>query len=864
MTVDPLLAEAALRRGGPHPFLDGIGATGDLIRSTDWSKTALGPISSWPPCLKTTLATMLRSRHPTFLMWGPDLVQFYNEAYVPSFGLGKHPAAMGQRARDCWPEIWPIIGPQIDDVMNQAKASWNEDALVPFGRNGRIEEAYWTYSYSPVMDDSGEHVCGTLVVGTETTRHVLALRRLHTIRTLVQKMAECVDEGGILDAMHAEIATASFDIPFALTYGIEDDAGEPSVGTSVNLQGPLRASIAALVREHLDGMKATLLTIPPADRALGGPWPEASSQVFVVPLEARGQVFVFGVSARLAFDDAYRNFLGLFVEQIDVALARVHSLGMRGAFESERRNLILQAPMPTALLTGPEHLFVMANPAYRKMVGGREVVGRTYLDAFPELVGTVTPGILDHVFRTGEPHESAETSIPLDRKGDGKLEDCFFKFNLEPMRDEQNQVYGVMAVAVEITEQVNARRALEKSASEREAMLRQLEAADRAKDEFLAIVSHELRTPLTAILGWARLLDEHSEPARLRKGLRVIERGARAQAQLIEDLLDVSRIISGKIRMTLTRVDLAAVVSAAVETVRPVAVAKDVRLRVDLVEALGTVIADEIRLQQVVWNLLSNAVKFTPKGGEVTLTVARDAAHVTITVRDTGRGIPAAVLPRLFERFQQDDSSTTRDQGGLGLGLAIVRHLVELHGGVASVHSEGEGKGATFEVRLPVRAIEPAADVVPSDRKSGALLLDAGASRGRLHGLHVLVVDDQDDGRDWIATVLEDAVAQVTQAESATAAMKVLATTSSRVSVIVSDVGMPGEDGHAFLRRVRAADSASTRHVPALALTAFAHAEDRHKALAAGFQEHVAKPIDPADLVDAVAALTGRRGMVSD
>lgn len=211
-------------------------------------------------------------------------------------------------------------------------------------------------------------------------------------------------------------------------------------------------------------------------------------------------------------------------------------------------------------------------------------------------------------------HESAETSIPLDRKGDGKLEDCFFKFNLEPMRDEQNKVYGVMAVAVEITEQVNARRALEKSASEREAMLRQLEAADRAKDEFLPIVSHELRTPLTAILGWARLLDENSEPARLRKGLRVIERGARAQAQLIEDLLDVSRIIAGKIRMTLTRVDLAAVVSAAVETVRPVAVAKEVRLRVDLIEALGTVIADEIRLQQVVWNLLSTRSSSRPKG----------------------------------------------------------------------------------------------------------------------------------------------------------------------------------------------------------------------------------------------------------
>ncbi len=336
----------------------------------------------------------------------------------------------------------------------------------------------------------------------------------------------------------------------------------------------------------------------------------------------------------------------------------------------------------------------------------------------------------------------------------------------------------------------------------------------------------------------------------------MIERNAKSQAQLIDDILDVSRIVSGKVRMSLKRVSLANVVNAAVETVTPSAAAKGVELTVD-VQALGDIVADADRLQQVVWNLLSNAVKFTPKGGKVAVSGARVDSEVTLSVRDDGRGISAAFLPRVFDRFRQDDSSTTRQQTGLGLGLAIVRHLVELHGGKVSAQSDGEGLGATFEVRLPIRAVEPRDASVPPGQAGETISSVQWTPSGRLHGVRVLVVDDQDDARDLVATVLEGAGATVLQAASAAAAMKTIAGTT--VEVIVSDIGMPGEDGYMFLQRLRATGaSPSARGLPALALTAYARGEDRDKALAAGFQEHVAKPIEPTSLIEVLAGLVRR------
>ena len=385
----------------------------------------------------------------------------------------------------------------------------------------------------------------------------------------------------------------------------------------------------------------------------------------------------------------------------------------------------------------------------------------------------------------------------------------------------------------------------ERAEAMRERALIQAQDANRLKEEFLATLSHELRTPLNAILGWARILSTRAlEPATLR-GLEVIERNARAQTRLIEDILDVSRIVTGKLILKLETIDLAVVIGAALDAVRPAAQAKGVRLAEDVEPTVHLVQGDAQRLQQVIWNLLVNAIKFTPAGGMVTTTLSRVRNHIEVTVRDTGVGIRNEVLPFVFDRFRQADSSTTRSHGGLGLGLAIVRHVLELHGGTVEARSAGEGKGATFRIELPAHTA-PAIDMAESDRDL------AVAALGRLlEGRRVLVVDDHDDARQLIAAIFESSGASVRTAGSSREAFEALL--QSAPDVLIADIGMPEEDGYALVRRIRALDRDRGGSIPAIALTAYARVEDRERALAAGFQRHVTKPVEPQTLISIVA-----------
>ena len=382
------------------------------------------------------------------------------------------------------------------------------------------------------------------------------------------------------------------------------------------------------------------------------------------------------------------------------------------------------------------------------------------------------------------------------------------------------------------------------------------EQANRAKDEFLGVVSHELRTPLNAILGWSQLLGREKviNPAILAKGLAVIERNSRAQVKLIEDILDVSRIISGKLRLELGPIELDTVLRAAVEAIRPGADAKGVSLRA--ASTLGAmVLGDPDRLQQVLWNLLSNAVKFTPAGGQIDVAIERAGRSVRVMVLDSGKGIDAEFLPYVFERFRQADSTTTRRHGGLGLGLAIVRHVVELHGGSVRALSDGRDRGSTFVVKLPL--YEGAE--VGGDREQGVRVArdtDSGAM-ARLDGIRVLIVDDEPDACEVLGTILGAAGAEVALAASAEAAFALLA--SFAPDVLVSDVGMPGEDGYALIRRVRGSAHRFAR-VPAVALTAYAGPEDARHAVLAGFDTHLAKPVEPATLTLVVSRLFGKEG----
>jgi PAS domain S-box-containing protein len=380
--------------------------------------------------------------------------------------------------------------------------------------------------------------------------------------------------------------------------------------------------------------------------------------------------------------------------------------------------------------------------------------------------------------------------------------------------------------------------------------------ANRMKDEFLAVLSHELRTPLNAIVGYARLLRGgilSSEKAE--RGLETLERNATWLTQIVEDVLDVSRIVAGKLRLDVQPVELALVVDNAVATVQPAADAKGVRLQTMVDPRVGPITGDPDRLQQVVWNLLSNAVKFTPKNGRVQVRVARVNSHVEIVVSDTGIGIPQSFLPHVFERFRQAEGGTTRKTGGLGLGLAIVRHIVEMHGGTVQAASGGEGEGATFRVRLPLMIVHPevleARREHPGTERPGPL-----NGLGDLRGIRVMAIDDEEDALSLLRVVLESAGAAVTTVASSSAVLERMEAVQPQV--IVVDLGMPGMDGFELIERIRASTNPLIRDVPAAALTAFARSEDRTKALRSGFEMHLAKPVDPGELVASIATLVRR------
>ncbi|HUP91881.1 MAG TPA: ATP-binding protein [Solimonas sp.] len=460
--------------------------------------------------------------------------------------------------------------------------------------------------------------------------------------------------------------------------------------------------------------------------------------------------------------------------------------------------------------------------------------------------------------RRGERVDHFET---VRRAKDGRLIDI--SLTISPVRDDSGTIIGASKIARDNSERRRLQSQAEDTAAEREALLAsersaraQAEHLSAVKDEFLATLSHELRTPISAILGWAQLLKRPGRTAQdLEQGHDTIERNARLQARLIEDLLDMSRITSGKVRLDVQMLQPSSIIEAAVESLRPTAEARNVRLEVVLDSRAGPVRGDPSRLQQVAWNLLSNAIKFSNKGGRVQVALCRINSHVEIVVADTGIGIQPEFLPHVFERFRQGDASTTRSHGGLGLGLAIVKRLVEMHGGLVRAESAGLGRGATFTVILPV-AIMQHEEPRESGRASTSVQEEASFSDLDLGGIRILVVDDELDARELIQRVLQECHATVVTAASAAEALPML--DSARPDLLISDIGMPEVDGYELLRRVRARGPEHRGSIPAIALTAFARSEDRTRALRAGFLVHVAKPVEASELVATVAAVVGQ------
>jgi PAS domain S-box-containing protein len=538
---------------------------------------------------------------------------------------------------------------------------------------------------------------------------------------------------------------------------------------------------------------------------------------------------------------------------------------LRESEERARRTLVEQ--MLAGVVEGDsDGKFVMVNQRFCDITGytEAELVGTlmsdiTHPDDMPNCVG-----LYRRLLETGESFVYEKRYMRKDGS------EVWVNNNVSPVYNADGKIEKAVAVVIDITDRKRAEREREQLLKQEKAARAEAQAANQSKDEFLTIVSHELRSPLNSILGYARLLRTRpADVSRIKQTVEIIERNGRMQLQLIEDLLDTARIISGKLKLEVSPVALVNVVTAALEAVRPAAQAKNIEMVSHIAPSAGQITGDHGRLQQVVWNLLSNAIKFTPQSGRVELRMESVDHHVRITISDTGKGIEPEFMPFVFDRFRQSDSSSARRFGGLGLGLSLVKQLVELHGGTVEAASDGPGCGATFRVTLPQSPAKTGASVLQQPRAvatrevrmEGAIPLDEVPS---LEGVSVLVVDDQEEARKLLTETLSECGAQVTAVSSGIEALAILADPpeGERPSVLILDINMPGEDGYKALERVRALEVergvSQSDQIPAIALTALGRSEDRLKALAAGFRMHVAKPVEPAELAMVIASLADR------
>lgn len=934
------------------PFLSNGGETGALIQRFNWSDTSLGPIEEWSQSLKIALQILLSSRFPMQILWGTDYIQFYNDAYIPIAG-DKHPTALGQQGAECWREVWDFAGPLLDRVMATGEATWSEDQPLRLNRNGQPDEGYFTFSYTPIWDESGK-VAGIFIAVNETTQKVLGERRERALRAEVQAAKESLEN--VLNTAPASIAQSRFfsDRTYTIEYcsvgcevltGYTPDEMTPELWKARTLPEDWNATadsvFDAVFREepitveyrfwHKDGSLrwiadsltsrrdeeqdcwiVTMVGIDitarkqaeealrqsevhlsmaqrvaqfgswefyPANRQ--SVWSDAMFEQFgfdpvqaepsysdlmqrIHPddrsvLEQHAEHAVaegkpYALDLRVLLPDGSIRYLysrcePVFNDQgqvvklmgtcLDVTERKQIEMALR---ESEERYRILAEAMPQMVWMADRTGVQYWNQRWFDYTGIKEDeslgVGGTQLVHPDEQERTMERW--QHAIATGEGFD-IEQRI---RRHDGVYR-WFLNRGL-PVHDGNGQITRWVGTITDIDDQkqleTERARLLEQERVAREAA----ENANRIKDEFLAVLSHELRSPLNPILGWAKLLRMRKlNETKTEYALETIERNAKLQALLIDDLLDVSRILRGKLVLNITSLSLIAVIEEALETVRSISEAKGIDLQTQLDPSPFQISGDANRLKQVIWNLLSNAVKFTPQDGQVTIRLSYGDDFAQIQVIDTGKGIHADFLPHVFDQFRQADSTTTRVFGGLGLGLAIAHQIVEMHGGTIRAESLGEGQGATFTVQFP---LIPNVENAPTQNSQSDTL-------NNLQNIHVLVVEDHADSRDLIDTTLQQFGAKVTAVSSA--AVAITALSHIKPDILISDIGMPGMDGYMLMQQIR--EVTHTSEIPAIALTSYTSETDQQKALAAGFQMHLSKPMEPAQLVEAILTLVRNR-----
>ena len=836
----------------------GPGEMRALCRAHDWSKTALGPVSGWSQAFKTIIGVVLRGPAPMYLVWGAQFVQIYNDLYCPVAGT-RHPRLLGSTGREGWAETWPFVEPTYAAALAGQPATWSDDQPLLLNRKGFVEEAFFKGAIIPVPDETtASGIGGVFTTLTETTAQVQSERQRKTLGVIATRAAGSHSSAQACAATAAALGDNASDVPFSLLYLLSQDGREarlvaqsgfgPAFGPAnpevIDLTAPSAGAVgwplASIVRS---GATTVVKDLPERLGALPtGSWSQSPQVGIAVPLASPDRlhpygVLIAGVNPHRALDEGYQNFFELVAGQVatainEAALSRAHA-------ETERARTLLfaqlmQAPMAVCVLTGPEFVFSLANPLYLDMMGRQEVVGKPIRTVFPELAHVSQ--VWEDVFSTGVPFVADEFGVAVDR-GSG-MEDRYYKFTVQPVRDVSGNVTDIMVVGIDVTAQVLARRRIE-------ALVEELRQADQRKDEFLATLAHELRNPLAPIRNGLQLMRLTQGDANASERTRaMMERQVGQMVHLLDDLLDVSRISRDKISLRTERIELTSAIAQAIEISRPFIDQGGHELVVDVPPDPIYVDGDRTRLAQVFSNVLNNAAKYTPRGGHIRLTVQRLGSDAVISVTDDGIGIPSDSLTKIFDMFTHADRNLERSQSGLGIGLSIVRRLVELHGGSVEARSDGDGRGSELIVRLPV-------DV----SGLGLERLDDATVARPTAAYRILVVDDNVDAAESLATVLTIMGHETRMAHDGLEALDVAA--AFRPTVMLLDIGLPQLDGVEVCRRIR--QQAWGTDMLVIALTGWGQDADKRRTLAAGADAHLVKPVEPAALEQLLAEISAAR-----
>lgn len=828
------------------------GEIGAMISSKDWSKTPLGPLESWPLSLVNYVRMVLELPSPAIIFWGPEQTQIYNKAYTSIMGP-RHPRYFGAPYKECWPDTYPVVYPWMRKVLERGEAVTVEKTQISVTRHGFTEEAWFTFTFSPLRNDAGD-IEGILQPVVEVTEIVLNERRADTLRALAP-IAGSFDAPG--DAISAASDNRS-DLPFSVIYLWNESREqlEPAAYTP-NLDRCKSVLASFLPSAQRAFETNAMIEIHSLEELLGGvhvvgPWPEPTRSAVVLPLRqphsatACGAV-VFGLSPRLHFDGKYRTFLELAAEQIARAAAQAQNArdrvellererSARQEAELQKQHLVslfTQAPTPIVVLRGRDHIIEFVN-LHTCRVWGRErdaLIDRPLFDALPELRTQVFKDLLDNVLETGETHVGTETLARFDYRGEGTLEDVYFNFVYAPLRNVEGNPEGVLVIAFDVTEQVRAREKMDQLRAD-------AEVASRAKDEFLAMLGHELRNPLAPILTALQLLALKAGDVGERER-SIIERQVHHLAELVDDLLDVSRISRGKIDLNLEVIELAEVTATGIETASPLLEQRGHKLDVRVPKDGLTVRGDRRRLAQIVSNLLTNAAKFTAPKGNIAIVGRQDADEVILSVEDNGVGIDPDILPHVFESFSQGQQPLERSHGGLGLGLSIVKALVQAHGGSVEARSPGRGLGTTMTIRLPGAQ----ADIAETaEHVTGA---ETSVPETRLR---ILIVDDNYDAAHLLVDGLSAFGYNARAAYDGPSALHLASQFHPDVAVV--DLGLPVMDGFELARRFSV--DPLFRRMRLIALTGYGQQSDRARSAAAGFERHLVKPVTLESLRSAI------------